>query len=391
MRAAYNEGGETVQADEKVRQTASDEQDTPQRALFLLAQSSANCGVSDFTHRMVDEVSALGCGSAVAMPFDARGGLWRDYADALSDAGAVVVNFPVVAWKRLIWEPIRAMASARFKGRRVVLLLHEWASLNRMRRWTYLPTLLLAHDIVVMSAKVRSELAASWVFALKSRRVHIIPLPPTVPRPDATADSAPRRKLLEDKQSGKSIIASFGSIYPGKNPLKLVSILKTLREQGRDAQLVLVGGFVKGLDSTQEDFEQALARAGLSDHVYVTGYVDSPEELFGVLEAVDVFVYDFEEGMSSRRSSVLACVQAKRPVIVTEPLLADEFDDHPRLREMLDNGAISFVPRGSDANVFAEAVARELDREHKPVAIDVAAWWREAAEGLSRILKQPST
>jgi hypothetical protein len=45
-----------------------------------------------------------------------------------------------------------------------------------------------------------------------------------------------------------------------------------------------------------------------------------------------VFCYPLEEGITARRSSILACVQSGRPVIVTGPAGTDEFDHHPRFK-----------------------------------------------------------
>jgi len=44
---------------------------------------------------------------------------------------------------------------------------------------------------------------------------------------------------------------------------------------------------------------------------------------------------------------VLTCVQSGRPVVVTGPAASDEFDHHPRFKELIDRGAIVLVPRGS--------------------------------------------
>ena len=77
--------------------------------------------------------------------------------------------------------------------------------------------------------------------------------------------------------------------------------------------------------------------------------------MFGLFSEIDAFCYPLEEGLTARRSSILACVQSGRPVIVTGPAETDEFDHHPRFKELIDRGAIVLVPRGSDDELYADA------------------------------------
>jgi hypothetical protein len=57
----------------------------------------------------------------------------------------VACNFPIVAWKRVIARPLLALLLARLRGSKVVLIQHEWAGLNGIRRLTYIPALWLAN------------------------------------------------------------------------------------------------------------------------------------------------------------------------------------------------------------------------------------------------------
>ena len=94
----------------------------------------------------------------------------------------------------------------------------------------------------------------------------------------------------------------------------------------------------------------------MTDEVFVSGYVASDVEVFGLLSEVDAFCYPLDEGLTARRSSVLTCVQSSKPLIVTGPALADEFDHHPRFRELIERGAIVLVARGSDDEAYADTI-----------------------------------
>ncbi len=143
--------------------------------------------------------------------------------------------------------------------------------------------------------------------------------------------------------------------------------------------MVYVGSFIRGMDNVEEQFYARAAELGMTDDVVVSGYVASDPELFGLFSQIDAFCYLFEEGLTARRSSILACVQSDRPVIVTGPAEADEFNHHPRFRELIDRGAIVLVARGSDDESYADSIVSALKRPLVRPEFDFDGWWRDAA------------
>ena len=111
-------------------------------------------------------------------------GIWR----ATGTARSVVCNFPLVAWKRVIFRPLLALAIARLRRRRVVLIQHEWASLHWLRRITYLPALLLADTIVMFSPLVRRQLANDPLVGWAAQKCVLAPLPPNIEAPMELTD-----------------------------------------------------------------------------------------------------------------------------------------------------------------------------------------------------------
>ena len=111
----------------------------------------------------------------------------------------------------------------------------------------------------------------------------------------------------------------------------------------------------------------------------VSGYVASDDEVFGLFSAVDAFCYPLDEGLTARRSSILACVQSSRPVIVTGPAEADEFDHHPRFKQLIDRGAIVMVERGSEDELYADSIVSALKQPPVPTPFDFDGWWQDVA------------
>lgn len=349
------------------------------RALVLGAGPQMQCGVGQFTRLLQQTIEEIEPGSSTALTLSRSEGSFRDIWRATGTAGSVVCNFPIVAWKRVIFAPLLAMLAARLRGRKVVLIQHEWGGLNRLRRMTYIPALWLADVIVMFSPLVRRELADDPIVGGATAKVKLAPLPPNIEAPATTADSELRRRLAAARAQGRLVIGHFGSIYPGKQPNALLEIGAILKARGRNPLLVYIGSFIRGIDRVEEDFHARAAELGLREDVIVSGYVASDAEVFGLFSEVDAFCYSLDEGLTARRSSVLTCVQSGRPLVVTGPALAEEFEHHPRFKALIDRGAIALVPRGSTDQAFADRIEAVVQSPAAKVPFDFRGWWRDVA------------
>jgi hypothetical protein len=102
--------------------------------------------------------------------------------------------------------------------------------------------------------------------------------------------------------------------------------------------------------------------------------------VFGLFNEIGAFCYPLEEGLTARRSSVLTSVQSGRPVIVTGPAETDEFDHHPRFRELIDRGAVVLVARGSGDDVYADRIVSALKGPSVQAPFDFDGWWLDVAQ-----------
>lgn len=350
------------------------------RVLFLTAGPQMQCGVGQFALRLCGTVERLEPGSAATLTLTQQDGSFSEIWRATGSAQNVVCNFPVVAWKRVIVAPLIALAIARLRGKRVVLVQHEWSGLHWLRRITYLPALLLANVIIMFSPQVRRELADDPTSSWAARKVALAPLPPNIAAPANIADSALRQRLARARGQGRLVIGHFGSIYPGKQPTALLEIGAILKQRGMRPLIVYIGSFIRGMDTIEQDFVARAAELGLGEDVIVSGYVASDREVFGLFDQVDAFCYMLDEGLTARRSSVLTCVQSGRPLIVTAPVENDEFDHHPRFKQLIDRGAIVLAQRGADAEAYADQIVAAAKRPPAQAPLDFDRWWTDAAE-----------
>jgi glycosyltransferase involved in cell wall biosynthesis len=352
------------------------------QALFLGAGPQMQCGVGQFTRLLFEAIEKLDPGSSTTLTLSRRDGSVAEIWRAIGSARNVVCNFPIVAWKRVMFRPLLALAMARLRRRRVILIQHEWAGLHWMRRITYFPALLLADTIVMFSPLVRRELAGDPLVGWTAQKCVLAPLPPNIEAPVGIVDSRLRQRLIAARGEGRLLIGHFGSIYPGKQPNALLNICAILKARGRKPLIVYIGSFIRGVDEVEKDFYARAAELGVSDDVIVSGYVASDHEVFGLFGVIDAFCYPLEEGLTARRSSILTCVQSGRPVIVTGPAEPDEFVHHPRFKEVIDRGAIVPVARGAADEAYAERIVSALKWPSVQTPFDFDGWWQDVAQAV---------
>ena len=229
---------------------------------------------------------------------------------ATAAAQNIVCNFPIVAWKRVMFRPLLALAFARLRGRHMILIQHEWAGLHRLRRITYIPALLLADSIVMFSPLVRQELADDPVVGWTARKIVLAPLPPNIEAPAAITDPNCGSASLLRVGSGRPLIGHFGSIYPRKQPNALLNISAILRKRGLNPLLVYIGSFIRGVDKVEEEFLRPRRRTRHQRGRHRQRLCRIGREVFGIFSEIDAFCYLLEEGITARRGSILACVQS---------------------------------------------------------------------------------
>jgi glycosyltransferase involved in cell wall biosynthesis len=352
------------------------------QALFLGAGPQMQCGVGQFTRLLCEAIEKLAPGSCRTLTLTRSEGSIAEIWRATGSAHSMICNFPIVAWKRVIFRPLLALAITRLRRRRVILIQHEWAGLHWLRRITYLPALLLADTIITFSPLVRRELADDPMFGWTAQKCVLAPLPPNIEVSAGIADSKLRQRLAAARRDGRLVIGHFGSIYPGKQPNALLDICAILKQRGLKLLTVYIGSFIRGVDKVEEEFYARASELDIVDDVIVSGYVASNHEIFGLFNEIDAFCYPLEEGLTARRSSVLTCVQSGRPVIVTSPAEADEFDHHPRFKELIDRGAIVLVPRGSGVDVYVDRIMAALKGPSAQAPFDFDGWWLDVAQAV---------
>ncbi|MBY6241932.1 hypothetical protein [Methylosinus sp. Sm6] len=364
-------------------------EDTPAETLFLISSSPAPCGVEAFARAVAGAWPRIG---GKARMLAVSGGprdlaaIWR----ALGACDAIAINVPVVAWKKALLTPLAALISARLRGRGSALVLHEWADLDWRRRLVVGAYALVAQALVFSSPHVRAGFLASRAMRLAGKPTVIAPIPSNIP--PVAPSAAPRfaARLREAKAQGGIIIGHFGAIYPKKQSGFVLDVAEAAMRAGCPAFCLFIGGFVKGADRVEDEFYAKARRLGVEERMLVTGYIDDFAELNALFGEVDCFLYRFPEGLTSRRGSVLACLQSGRPVIVNAPRETDEFDHHRIYRRAFADGSLRLVDSGADAAAYVRALA-SIDAggvATRPASGAYVDSWRDAAAAVAGALRR---
>lgn len=156
----------------------------------------------------------------------------------------------------------------------------------------------------------------------QSPSLTVIPLGTNIEaRPPTDFDRTLWRKKYQ--ADGRTLLlAYFGFLNESKGGEELIEAVALLRRQGIDARLLFIGGDVGHADPTNvayaERVQAMIAQHGLSKVVFRTGYVEQAEVSANLL-AADAVVLPFRDGVSFRRTTLIAALRHGCPVVSTKP------------------------------------------------------------------------
>jgi glycosyltransferase involved in cell wall biosynthesis len=130
---------------------------------------------------------------------------------------------------------------------------------------------------------------------------------------------------------GDLLLGYFGFLNERKGGKDLIKVLAALVARGLAAHLLFIGGRVGSSDPTNvayaQQVDRLIAERGLTERAHQTGFVP-PEEVSASLEAVDVCVLPYRDGVSLRHGSMHACLAHGRLIVTTRPTVEmPEFRD----------------------------------------------------------------
>jgi len=177
-----------------------------------------------------------------------------------------------------------------------------------------------------------------------------LPVPGCIPGDDATSATAVRLKYATEDAH---LLGHFGSYGDAVTTL-LQERLPSIMEGALTPSLLLLG-------AGSERFREALIRQhpNWESRVHATGYVSGPD-LGAHMAACDLFLQPYPDGISSRRTSAMACLSRQRAVVTTRGHLTEPL--------WSETGAVA-IADVSDAAAFTSAVINLLEHDDARVAL----------------------
>ncbi len=181
----------------------------------------------------------------------------------------------------------------------------------------------------------------------------LVPLGSNVePQPPPDFDRAAWRKKYR-ATTDTLLLAYFGFLNESKGGEELIEALALLRQHGLEAHLLLIGGDVGHADPTNIAYAQRVQdlidRHALADFVHRTGYTDLAQVSANLL-AADVVVMPYRDGVSFRRTTLIAALRHSCPVVSTMP-------PNPTLIPEIRPGENMLLAPPGDAPALAQAIA----------------------------------
>ncbi len=159
------------------------------------------------------------------------------------------------------------------------------------------------------------------------------------------------------------VLVHFGLIYPGKGLETLFAALSELLRVRPDVRLAIVGDTRVENKSYLADLKALAERLGVSWAILWLGH-RSGEEVSRILNAADIFVVPYDEGVSIRRGSLMAGLAHGRPVVSTISTLPSAY--------LRDGDNIALVPP-KDAVALASRIASLLAKPEEAACLGKAA------------------
>ncbi len=354
------------------------------------------CGVGDYTYELCEQLAALGLSITViastahhpkpesavrVIPFARRWDLKtmialvrmvrRERFDLLH------LQYTPELFGRLPWMKLLPFVLAISGGPPVILTTHTVVG-------GYLAAKLLAPLLLGFSQRIIcpndevSRLISRYLPFVRSR-IREIPIGSNIPGPSADPESTRRNVRAELGLGVDTVLLShFGFAYAGKGMETLLAAAEQLHAAGIKFMLFMIGGAWPGAEAYYEELQARCRATGLTENVVWFGHCDRVR-VAALLEASDIYVVPYQDGISTKRGTLLAGLAHHLPIVSTYP-------QGPN-RRLRDRENVVLVPPG-DPLALAKALGmliaspelRQKIRRSAHLLSQEFSWTRIAAD-----------
>ena len=235
------------------------------------------------------------------------------------------------------------------RGLDIRVMFHEpYLPFTVRRPWRNAPAFvqrLMAHQLLRAARRVFVS-SEAWIPALRpfgpASSATVLPIPSTVPAAPRGRDVAPFRGAFGD---GAATLAGHFGTFGDHVGAELRAIIPLFTTRCPSTPLVLIG-------ARSAEFRQELGRRGHDiSRVRATGYLPAAEAAVAI-GACDVMLQPYPDGVTTRRTSVMAPLCNGVATVTTDGILTEKI--------WRGSSGVALVPSG-DPRAFAAEAARLLE------------------------------
>lgn len=268
----------------------------------------------------------------------------------------------------------------RAAGRRIVLTAHNVNARKRdgcdsaLNRLTLRIQYHLCDHILVHTGLMKAGMVAE--FGVPPEKVTVIPFGINDTNP-STSLTRPEARQQLGLPKGAPVLLAFGQIAPYKGLEYLVEALRTVRDAGTPAILVIAGKVKRGCEEYWRNVSRQIEAAGLSSavHLHVKFIPDSDVERY--FKAADALVLSYTSIFQS--GLPFLSYRFGLPIIAT---------DVGAFREIIREGETGFLCPPSDAQALANAIFSHFNSKlyhQREVHAEAITRWVHEQNSWSRI------
>lgn len=260
-------------------------------------------------------------------------------------------------------------------GYPVVLTLHEFKIAHTLRKVADVILMLPMSGVLVPSSSERDAIAR-FSPPLASK-VRVSTAGPTI-RPSWLSEG--ERLRLRGKlgiDEGEFVIAYFGFIHPHKGTSVALMAFRRLIERVPNSRLMVIGEFEPNKNPYHKSILRLSCDLGIHDKVIWMG-AQPNEAVSHLLQTCDAALLPFPDGASTRRGTLIVCVQHGLPVVTVR----GEAEVERRFGK-----ALLLVDSPDDSDGMAEKLASlhsGMLKELRQAALSAIPSWEEAWNEIAR-------
>lgn len=315
---------------------------------------------------------------------------WFRYLRSFDKNVVVHMQYPMEGWGNSVLPGLASLlyrVAGGVKNSKFVVTLHEWQRMHPLRKFSIVPLVMFASDLIFVSRQEMDAYERSFLRKIfRFQRAHLIPIGVNVGRAIASDEEvvAKRNELMCHLKSDAVLLGFFGFIYDAKQPYKMLDVARIILDRGRDVRLVIMGSFPDGHDAKRRQFEKKINALGLAGNVVLKGYIEDEKELLISLKSMDCVLQLYDDGLSARRSSFWFAVEAGVNLVTTTPHHKDEFRALNSYDPFCD-GKVLLVGANEDAATICDRMDGVISEWRCPESRVCAPSWEEIAEASVRV------